>query len=127
MSKLLARAKVKFFNSQSNYIRIGQDDAFLDETCYNLQQTIELCLKYMVEMQGDEYIENHDIRAQLNKLDYVPNKEKLIQMASTINSWEAESRYNDNFTALIEEINAVREIAGKLIEHCESLVTEEND
>ena len=39
------------------------DDAYIDECCFNLQQVVEFTLKYIVEMSGEEYIENHDIRA----------------------------------------------------------------
>jgi len=119
MSKLLSRAKVKLENAETNFLKIGQDDAFLDETCYNLQQSIELTLKYIVEMNGEEYIETHDVRAQLNILAKnkieIPFEDKIRNMASTINSWEAESRYNDNFTAVIEDVNEAREIAKEII------------
>jgi len=128
MSKLFARARVKFESAESNYVKIGQDDAYLDETCYNLQQSIELCLKYIVEMNGEEYIETHDVRAQLNTLRgldvIVPNQEKIRNIASTLNSWEAESRYNDDFTAVIEDVNEAREIARELINYCDTLVIE---
>jgi len=128
MSKLFARAKVKYENAKRNFLMIGQDDAFLDETCYNLQQSIELCLKYIVEMNGEEYIENHDIRSQLNTLSRLevklPVADELRQMASTLNSWEAESRYNDDFTALIEDIEDAMRIAEKLIEYSGKLVVE---
>ena len=128
MSKLLARAKVKRANAEDDYIRIGQDDAYLDETCFNLQQSIESCLKYMVEMCGEEYIENHDIRAQINKLKFlnaeIPMEEELRSMATTLNSWESESRYNDDFTAVIEDVEKARLIAAKLINYCDGLVQE---
>jgi len=130
MSKLFARAKVKYSNAESNYLFIGQDDAYLDETCYNLQQTIELALKYIVEMNGEEYIENHDVRAQMNTLDRLgvafPAKDLLRKMASTLNSWEAESRYNDDFTAVIEDVDDARMIAKELIDYCEKIVVELN-
>ena len=128
MSKLLARAQAKHANVENNYIRIGEDDAFLDETCFNLQQCIELCLKYMVEMSGEEYVETHDIRAQINKLKSknatIPCEQELRKMATTLNSWEAESRYNDNFTALIDDIEDARKIADELIKHCKGIVQE---
>jgi len=128
MSKLLARAKVKYTNAENNYLHIGQDDAFLDETCYDLQQAIEMSLKYIVEMNGENYIENHDVRAQMNILDRLgvnlPVKQMLRNMASTLNSWEAESRYNDDFTAVIEDVNDARIIAKELIEYCDNLVVE---
>jgi len=128
MSKLFARAKVKYESAEGYYIKIGQDDVYLDETCYNLQQCIEFCLKYIVEMNGEEYIETHDVRAQLNTLAglgvEIPCREKIRSMASTLNGWEAESRYNDDFTAVIEDVNDAREIAKELIIYCDNLLIE---
>ena len=43
-------------------------------------------------------------------------------MASTINSWEVDTRYNDNFVALLEDIDDAMKIADELIEYCEQQV-----
>lgn len=129
MSKLLARAKAKRFSAENSYNNITVDDAYIDECCINLQQTIEFCLKYLVEMAGDVYPENHDIRTQINKLkklgQYIPCEDELRLFASLINSWEVETRYNDNFTALIEDIDEVRVVADKILEYCDKLVISE--
>ena len=129
MSKLLARAKAKKFSADNSYNFMSIDDAYIDECCFNLQQAIEFTLKYLVEMSGENYIENHDIRAQMNKLknlgQFIPCEEKLRQMASTINTWAVETRYNDNFVALLDDINDARIIADDLIEYCDKLVTSE--
>ena len=62
----------------------------------------------------------------MNKLKslgkFIPCEEKLRLMASTINSWEVETRCNDNFVALLEDIDEVRIIATELIDYCEKLV-----
>ena len=129
MSKLLARAKAKKFSADNSYNFMSIDDAYIDECCFNLQQAIEFTLKYLVEMSGENYIENHDIRAQMNKLknldQFIPCENKLRQMASTINTWAVETRYNDNFVALLDDINDARIIADELIEYCDKLVTSE--
>ena len=128
MSKLLARAHVKFQNAEFDYANIGADDAFLDDCCYNLQQSIEFALKYIVEMNGENYIENHDVRAQLNKLKSLgvelPFFESVRRLAQTVNGWEAESRYNDDFTALIEDVEDARVLAREILQYCDSLVQE---
>lgn len=127
MSKLLARAKAKRSNVINSYQQMSLDDAFIDECCYNLQQGIEFCLKYVVEMLGESYVETHDIRAQLNILKKlnaeIPCEKELRMLASTLNSWEAETRYNDNFVALIEDIDDAIIILDKLICYSEGLVT----
>ena len=131
MSKLLARAKIKRFNAANDYKYLSVDDAFIDECCYNLEQAIEFSLKYLVEMNGIPYIENHDIRAQINVLKklqiFIPYEDELRRLASTINSWEVETRYNDNFVALIEDIDECMKIADKLIDYCDGLVSVETN
>ncbi len=130
MSKLLARAKAKRFSAECSYNNISIDDAYIDECCFNLQQTIEFCLKYLVEMAGEAYTENHDIRAQINKLkklnQFIPCENNLRTLASLINSWEVETRYNDNFTALLEDIDEVRIVADKILLYCDNLVISED-
>ena len=127
MSKLLARARVKRINAENDYRHICVDDAYLDDCCYNLQQTIEFCLKYIVEMNGESYVENHDVRAQLNKLKalgvVLPFFEDVRRLASVLNSWEAETRYNDSFTSVIEDVEEARSLADSLLAYCEGLVT----
>ena len=128
MSKLLARAKVKYRNALNDYYQFSIDDAYIDDCCYNLQQSIEYCLKYIVELNGSNYVENHDIRAQLNKLKELkvkfPFEEAIRKNASIINSWETESRYNDDFTALIEDIDEIKSLAKDIIDYSDSLVKE---
>ena len=127
MSKLLARAKIKRINAEHDYRHISEDDAYLDDCCYNLQQSIEFALKYIVEMSGENYAENHDVRAQLNKLKNlgveVPFRNEVRALASTLNSWEAESRYNDDFMAVIEDVDDARALADKIIAWCDGMVT----
>lgn len=128
MSKLLARAKIKKFNAENDYRYIDKDDAYIDDLCFNLQQSIEFALKYLVEINGENYIENHDIRAQINKLKsmdaYIPCEKELRMYASTINSWEVETRYNDEFVAIKDDIDDIMKIANELILYCDSLVKE---
>ena len=126
MSKLLKRARVKRINAENDYRRIAEDDAFLDDCCYNLQQTIEFSLKYIVEMNGENYVENHDVRAQLNKLKSLGVEleffDDIRKLASVLNSWEAETRYNDSFVSLIEDIDEARALADKILAYCSTLV-----
>ena len=55
---------------------------------------------------------------------FIPCEEKLRQMASIINSWEVETRYNDKFVALII-IDDARKIVDELINYCDNLLTTE--
>ena len=130
MSKLLNRAKVKMNNALNDYNLISNDDAYLDDCCYNLQQAIEMTLKFLVELQGSAYVMNHDILAQLNTLRRleinIPYYDELRHMAVTLNSWEAESRYKDNFCAVMEDIDAAILYAKELISFADSKI-KQND
>ena len=130
MSKLFKRAKVQYKIACDCYIHFADDDAYIDACCYSLQQAIELCLKFTVEIHGESYAENHDLRANLKKLDKmgiaVPMSKEIRNMASTLYSWETESRYNDDFVALIEDIDMAKEITAELISYCNSLYSQIN-
>lgn len=73
-------------------------------------------------------MENHDIRAQLNLLKKigisVPREKDLRLFAATLNSWEAESRYNDNFVSLEEDIQEAFSIANALVSFADTAVTQ---
>ena len=125
MSKLLSRAKVKFANACIDYTRMNEDDAFLDDTCFNLHQSIEMCLKYLIEMQGEIFDDTHDIRELMNKLKSIPAEvpceENLRAIVSSVNQW---GRYEDDLTATVETINKARETAENLLSYCDKLVKE---
>lgn len=126
MSKLLSRAKVAYEIAEHSISKIQTDDCYLDCCCYNLQQSIEFSLKFLVEMTGQQFAENHDIRANinlLNKMGYHVSFEKdLRNMASTLYSWETESRYKESFVATLEDINEAFTYALELIKEAESKI-----
>lgn len=125
MSKLLARAKVNLKNANDDYKQMGIDDAYVDDCCYNLQQAIEKTLKYIVEMNGNKYATNHDIRANINILNRIgavcPAEKELRSLASTLYEWETSSRYRDDFVAVKEDIDAAMKVAETVIAYADSL------
>lgn len=130
MSKLLSRAEVALENAEHNYRMIHIDDAFLDACCYDLQQAIELSLKFLVEMTGQQYAQNHDIRANmnmLNRVDYhVSYEAELRNMASTLYSWETETRYKESFVAVLEDVENAFVYARAIVQEARSKIKEEN-
>ncbi len=128
MSKLLSRAKVAYEHSKSDYLKIYEEDAYMDSCCLNLQQTIEFLLKAIVELHGFRYAENHDIRANLNilnreNIEIICEKE-LRAKADILYSWETESRYKDSFIAAVKDIEEVLSIASELFTYIEASITE---
>ncbi|MBP3719055.1 MAG: HEPN domain-containing protein [Eubacterium sp.] len=128
MSRLLSRAKVKLENAENSYKKMDIDDAYVDECCYNLQQAIEMGLKAVVELNGLDIAENHDLRANLNVLNKngikLEMEKDIRSMASTLYSWETEARYKDSFTAVVDDIEDARKIAKNMISYASSLIEE---
>ena len=119
MSKLYSRAKVRLHSAENNWKMRKEDDAYIDAACFDLQQSIEFSLNALIKLHGDNYVQNHDLRAQLNKLaklnvDY-DVFQKIAQNASTFNSWETEARYENSFTALEEDVQLAFQISKELL------------
>ena len=119
MSKLYSRAKVRLHSAENNWKMRKEDDAYIDVACFDLQQSIEFSLKALVELHGESYAQNHDLRAQLNKLAKLNVNydvfQKIAQNASTFNSWETESRYKDSFIALEKDVQLAIQISRELL------------
>ena len=126
MSKLLSRSKISLEHAKTDYLKINSNDCYMDSCCFHLQQAIEFLLKGIVEMNGAAYAENHDVRANLNILNRIgveiPCEKELRVLASTLYSWETESRYKDSFIAATKDIDEVFEIAEKLSNYTFSLI-----
>lgn len=121
MSKLFSLAKISLEHAKHDYKFIASDDCYLETCCFALQQCIELQLKGIVELHGEQYAENHEIRSNLNILNrldiIIPYEKELCLMANTLYQWETESRYKDNFVAAIEDVNEVMVYADALFSY----------
>lgn len=127
MSKLFSRAKISLEHAKSDYEKIYSEDCYLDSCCFNLQQSIEFLLKGIVELNGFQYAENHDIRANLNILNKnsieILCEKDLRDKASTLYSWETESRYKESFIAAIKDIDELMTCADTLMEYIMQNIT----
>ena len=127
MSRLLSRAKANYLMAEYIYTRVGEDDVYMDSCCCSLSQTIELALKFIVEMTGNNYAENHDIRANLNILSRssfeLPFESELRNKAKLLYEWETESRYKESFVAAYADVDEVRALAKDILDFAESLIT----
>lgn len=121
MSKLFSRAKICFEHATSDYNKIYLNDCYLDSCCFNLQQCVEFLLKGIVELNGMQYAENHDIRANLNILNRasisIPREKELRLMSDILYKWETESRYKDSFIAAVKDIDEVIQYSSELLKY----------
>lgn len=130
MSKLLRRAKARFESAKMQYARINEDDAFLDMCCFDLQQVLEFTLKFIVEISGSRYKVGHNLLLQLADLDRlgieIPDKQFYLSNATVFNTWETQTRYFDDFTAVISLVDSTIERIPALFTFADSLIGEES-
>lgn len=85
------------------------DEAYLNYVGYHLQQSVELTIKYILEMNGIEYPKSHDIE-QLIRLANRNNvnlflTEYIEEHSEMFSSWEAKTRYILNYRLEEKKIN----------------------
>lgn len=135
MNHFFGNALIRYEDGVRNFNKSKTDPLMCDNlikiACFDLQQAIEFYLKGIILFQGNNYCENHDLRAQLNRLDNIPELndtlEKIRENASTFNEWENKSRYDFNFVATVEDIKEAIEICKKLREYAEKLIKTEDE
>lgn len=76
--------------------QMDDDEAYLNYIGYHLQQSVELCIKYQLEMNGVEYPKTHDIdqlirigrerKVELILTDYIEDHSEMFSL------WEARTR-----------------------------------
>lgn len=121
MSKLLLKAKINLERAEDAYKRMSIDELYRDECCYQIQQAIEKSLKYVLEVNKISYKFKHSLKPLIDIVENlsikVPNDIK--DKVDMLDSWESESRYNDNFYALKKDIEIEIQATSILIKEIE--------
>jgi HEPN domain-containing protein len=111
------------------------DEAFLNDTAYNLQQCVEMTLKAFLECVGVTVPETHQLRKLINMSrdngSPVIITDWIREHAGEITEWEAETRYNfDYYLELhfvqegLQEIRKFLDINGLREERLEEITEE---
>ncbi len=120
----LSRANIYFESALDNWRKIGVDDTYLDNTCFNLSISIELSLKYLYEYSGIHYPRQYDIKTLLSGLSGLMSNycyyNELVSESDTITRWYTESRYLDDFVAVIDTVCKVINYTRSLLKFCET-------
>ena len=100
----MSEEKTLFDKARTNYevaaillANSGDDEAFLNQAGYHLQQAVELAIKFELEISGVEYVKTHDIDqlirlAKNNKVDlHLP--EYIEDHSEMFSAWESKTRY----------------------------------
>ncbi len=109
MSNLLNRAEADIAIARLLLSPAGNptnDEMITDQAAYHVQQAIEKALKYQTEMMGIPYKKTHNLIGLIVELERNGFKvsDKLKNKAYIISDWEASSRYNDDFFAVVADI-----------------------
>lgn len=103
MSQLLKKSENNIAIAKYTWRSASLDDSFISNTCYHLQQALELALKHLLELNAIEYPRTHNIRVLLDLCHSINLPFEIPccveNKAPTYTNWEASSRYNDNFMA----------------------------
>lgn len=99
---LLDKAKQSFTVAQIIYKTMAAtDDAYLNYVGYHLQQSVELAIKFVLEMNGIEYPKTYDI-TQL--IQFAEKKdinlflsEYIDEHSEMLSTWEDKTRYMLNY------------------------------
>lgn len=118
MSNLYDRYKVRFRHSKDSLSRATYDDAELDSSAFDAQQSMEFLIKYILDNKNISYKKTHDINYLLSLLDdfSFELKDKALSMAKDITTWEESSRYG---SGVATTINLIRE-CHRIIESIDS-------
>lgn len=119
MSRLFDKSKVYLNSAKYTFKCFSDDDMYLTKTCFDIQQSIEFVIKYLLEENAIKYPRTHDLHVLLELLPYniksyaIFNKIKIN--AAMYTKWEAEARYNDDFFVLIDDIKEAITLTDQLI------------
>lgn len=131
MSNLLDRAKVKLNNSKDNFNRSSGEDANMDMAAFDLHQSLEFVLKYMIEFRVGSYKKGHNIRFILDEAKSVgferPEFEELKGYADGITKWESDARYGSGILTNVVTMRNVTKQVESLIEYADTLKTENSN
>lgn len=127
MSKLLNRAMSKLDIAEMAWSKRNVDDSYVDDACFNIQQSMEMTLKYLIELSGNLYPRSHRIESLISALDNIGVSASQIDAirdkAALYSAWEAESRYLDDFVALSSDVLEAMRLTNDLIEYAKSVST----
>lgn len=110
--------------AEENFKLKDEDESILNLVGYLLQQSCELCLKYVLEINGVHFPKTNDIRVLLHtyedyNLDYGINEElfnDLLLRADMLTKFYIKNKYEKDFLADNVEISIGFDIVKRLLD-----------
>lgn len=114
MVTMYARSCVALEQAKDALGKVGQDDAYLDMSCFLTQQALEFLMKAILLEYGVAYDKTHDILELLELLRsvnfYFAQEDSLELLAATITDWEESSRYGKGIRTSVQTVQRVHNI-----------------
>jgi len=112
---LLDRAKADLLTAKTMLASAGGDDVIMDVAAYHCQQCAEKVAKFMILLQGDEYMTDHRSHVYLEELKNDEAKNLISQISSKIDSWATTIRYHHAILSSRQAVSEVIAVCEKLI------------
>ena len=122
---LLNRAIVNYNAAAVLLDNLAVDELFVNQIACNIQQSYEMAIKYLLELNGVEYPKTHDI----DQLIRIANSAKvnifisdyLDEHSEMISQWEAKARYVMGY---LVELRKIERAMADLKDYLEKIKTE---
>lgn len=128
MSKLLLRSKQRLASAKRDLNFINDDPSNIDGACFQIQQSMDFAMKYLLEINGIDYGRTHNICNLLSLIIdnglYDSSLTPFNLNAEKYTNWETLSRYDDNFTASVKDVTDAVNYTSSLIKFVESTVSQ---
>ena len=117
MCTLWQKANIDLDIARMALAKVRIDSMYKGSCCYNIQQCIEKCLKYVIDLHGISYKFKHDLTPLIGTVTNLGIEvPKVIKSnIDTINAWESSSRYDVHFDALDSDITEILQAAEQLL------------
>lgn len=130
MSELLEKSRKRLIMAKIAYnLEEYSNDYMYDIICFDLQQSIEMSLKFVLEITANKNVRTHDITILLESVEKIDfkftEKELLFNMSDTLTVWETKSRYKDGFKTTKYNIDRAIRLAESMIEDIENYIKEQ--
>jgi DNA phosphorothioation-dependent restriction protein DptG len=113
---LLDRAK-GHLSSAKLLLKYGRgDDVEIDVAAHLCQLSVELCAKFLIELEGKSYAPRHESYAYIEDLSDERAVELIESIASRIDNWTSFIRYSKAIKSSVKEIETVINVCEELIE-----------
>lgn len=119
MSNLLKRARTDIRVARTLLSPEGNpdnDSMITDQAAYHIQQGIEKALKYQTEINGAPYKKIHNLAGLIADAEKtgLNISAELKMMSYKISDWEASSRYNDDFSVSVDDLETALRLYDEL-------------